>query len=98
MSNYELHPRARAELLEAGRRYRAEAASVAQDFQSEVRWAVNFILTYPEASPLVRPKGIRRRVLRKFPYSLYYSIKPDLILILAVAHQSRRPGYWVNRL
>ncbi len=58
-----------------------------------------FILTYPEASPVVHPKGIRRKVLRKFPYNLHYtcSIKSDLIVILAVAHQSRRPLYWINR-
>lgn len=40
---------------------------------------------------------IRRFVLRKFPYSIIYSIEPDCVMILAVAHQRREPGYWRER-
>ena len=40
---------------------------------------------------------IRKRVLRKFHYSLIYTIEKNRVLILAVAHHSRRPGYWVGR-
>ena len=36
--------------------------------------------------------------LRKFRFSLLYSIEKDSLLILAVAHHSRRPRYWVHRV
>ncbi len=42
--------------------------------------------------------GVRRIVLAKFPYSLAYLIFENEIRVLAVAHASRRPGYWVVRL
>jgi plasmid stabilization system protein ParE len=40
---------------------------------------------------------IRRFLLRKFPYLVIYEIHPDLVEVLAVAHASRMPDYWVDR-
>jgi toxin ParE1/3/4 len=39
----------------------------------------------------------RRVLLKKFPFSVIYRPEPDGIVIFAVAHQSRRPGYWRGR-
>ena len=47
---------------------------------------------------MVHRRGVRRKVLRRFPYNLYYVIASDMIRILAVGHQSRRPRYWTDRL
>ena len=41
---------------------------------------------------------MRRCLLRVFPYSLLYTIESDFILIVAVMHGKRRPGYWRYRL
>ncbi len=40
----------------------------------------------------------RRYLLPKFPYSIVYSIEPDHIRIIAIAHNKRKPGYWSNRV
>lgn len=40
---------------------------------------------------------MRRRLVRRFPYAVLYSISPDLIRILAVMHSRRRPMYWIER-
>lgn len=40
----------------------------------------------------------RRYLLQKFPYSIFYSIEPDHIRIVAVAHNKCRPGYWSKRV
>jgi len=37
-------------------------------------------------------------VLRQFPYSLFFIIENDTVVIVAVAHHKRRPGYWLPRL
>lgn len=42
--------------------------------------------------------GVRGYVMDRFPYTIYYVIRPDLILVVAISHQSRRPGYWRKRL
>jgi len=54
------------------------------------------LLAYPEAAPVVRGT-VRRKLLRRFPYSLLYTLRPGEIRILAVMHQSRRPFYWWGR-
>jgi plasmid stabilization system protein ParE len=54
------------------------------------------LLAHPEAAPVARGT-IRRKLLRRFSYSLLYTLRPDEIRILAVMHQSRRPFYWSGR-
>jgi hypothetical protein len=39
----------------------------------------------------------RRILLDRFPYSVIYRASADEILIIAVAHLRRRPGYWRHR-
>lgn len=97
MTKYRFHRDARAELIEAGRYYRAKGPWVQEDFEEEVDRAIQFILAHPEACPVISPGGVRHKVLSRFRYSLVYKIQPDRIRILAVAHHKRRPGYWANR-
>jgi plasmid stabilization system protein ParE len=40
----------------------------------------------------------RGYVLDRFPYTIHYVIRPDRIVVVAISHQSRRPGYWRKRL
>lgn len=44
----------------------------------------------------MRP-NVRRRLLRRFPYSILYTVDRDEVVILALAHQKRRPAYWHSR-
>lgn len=41
---------------------------------------------------------IRRFLVRRFPYGILYTIEADHILILAIMHLSREPGYWRHRV
>jgi plasmid stabilization system protein ParE len=54
------------------------------------------ISEFPDAAPVIRGQ-IRKKLIAKFPYSVIYSVHPDEIRILAVAHQKRRPFYWRSR-
>ena len=51
---------------------------------------------YPEIGEEVRP-GIRKILLRRFPYKLIYSLTVDAVYIIAVAHGHREPDYWLGR-
>lgn len=42
--------------------------------------------------------SIRRRKVDVFPYRVVYFVRDDELLIVAFAHQSRRPGYWKQRI
>ncbi len=51
--------------------------------------------------PLLHPileDNVRVKLLNPFPYSLLYSVEESEILVIALAHQKRRPGYWRDRL
>ena len=95
--NFEFLPEGDEEFREASRYYENEAPGVGLAFITEVHRAIAIVIAHPLAAPKVRGT-IRSKVLFHFPYSLLYSIEADLILIVAVAHQKRRPTYWRSRL
>jgi hypothetical protein len=67
------------------------------DCCTEVISAVEYIEEFPELAALGE-HSVRRKVLARFPYSILYIIQQGELIILAVAHQSRRPNYWIDRL
>lgn len=90
-------PEAEKEFREAARYYENEASGVGLAFIIEVHKAIDAIVANPLASPEVRG-SIRKKVLNHFPYNMLYSIEPNLVVVVAVAHQKRRPTYWRRRL
>jgi toxin ParE1/3/4 len=54
-------------------------------------------LTLPRSEHYRGPRDIRRCPVDDFPYQLIFEIRPDELVVLAVAHGSRRPGYWARR-
>lgn len=95
--NAELDPAAEQEFIESIHRYLVEAGPLrADDFDNEVKRVVDLLLILPKlGTPGAR--GTRSIPLRRYPYSLHYRLERDVIRILAVAHHSRRPGYWARR-
>ncbi|MEO0249066.1 MAG: type II toxin-antitoxin system RelE/ParE family toxin [candidate division WOR-3 bacterium] len=91
-----IHEAAEAELNEAADFYDLESPGLGSVFIDEMQRAIGRISEFPEAAPLVRGR-VRKKPMAKFPYSLVYSVRPDEIRILAVAHQKRRPFYWRGR-
>lgn len=90
-------PEADEEFREAARYYESEAAGVGLSFVAAVHKAVDEIAEFPLATQVQRA-DIRKKVLRHFSYNLFYAIEADAIVIVAVAHQRKRPNYWRARL
>ena len=44
-----------------------------------------------------KAKGVRRLILHKFPFSIIVHELPTTLVIVALAHHSRKPGYWKPR-
>ena len=84
------------ELEDATHFYELEYKMLGQRFKEEVRQAAIRISRYPKAWTIERGE-IRKCLLHKFPYKLLYSIENDHIFIIAVAHQHRKPSYWIDR-
>jgi hypothetical protein len=76
--------------------YESESSGLGEAFLHEIDRCIQTILEYPEAAPIIAG-SVRRRLMRRFPYALLYSIQPAQIRILAVMNLRRRPFYWIGR-
>jgi plasmid stabilization system protein ParE len=92
-----LHPEARAELREARRWYYERSPLSATAFAHVIEHAVSQIAKGPTLYPLA-DHGTRKLVLQRFPFNIFYRPDEGEVVIVAVAHQKRRPGYWSRRL
>lgn len=96
MTDVRFHSEADQELLEAQTWYEKRSEVAAQAFALEIDGAINRISMAPLRYPQGR-RGERRFVLDRFPYTILYRVRADHVFVTAVAHQSRRPGYWRHR-
>lgn len=91
------HPDARREMRQARDFYDLERKGLGDEFVDAVERTIGNIVANPESSPAVL-RHIRKRVVTRFPYAIIYAVREDDIFISAVAHDSRRPFYWQDRL
>lgn len=90
-------PPAEREFHRAVRWYAAERPGVDIDFTEAVYLAVQHATEFPDhGSPDLY--GTRKMVLQRFPYDVSYIQRGEGVYIIAVAHHSRKPGYWRRRL
>jgi plasmid stabilization system protein ParE len=90
------HEAAEEELLNEIGYLESKVRGLGRRFLTEVKKSERVISDFPESGDEIRP-GIRQRTLHTFRYSLVYSLEQHGVLILAVAHHRRRPGYWIGR-
>jgi toxin ParE1/3/4 len=98
VKRYRFHPEARIEVQSAAVWYRERSSEAARGFAEAVSEGIQSIRNHPEAWPTWRRPDVRRRVLRRYPYSIFYIVEDGVVVIVAIAHHKRRPGYWLGRL
>jgi len=94
-----VHRAAAAELEAAASWYEEQCVGLGADFVEEIRRVVGLIVESPREWP-VSPWDSRARSVRlaRFPYSVVFVEAPeDELVIVAVAHGRRKPGYWRAR-
>jgi hypothetical protein len=97
MTGYRFLSPAEEEMTEASVFYDAASSGLGGDFLDDVQQAIDRVRKYPHVGELVAG-GLRRQLLHRFPFSVIYSIEPDVILVISIAHHARRPGYWHSRV
>jgi plasmid stabilization system protein ParE len=91
------HPEARVDLKEGKSFYRRRSPLAAAAFVREIETALSRIVEAPRRYP-EDEHGTRELVLPwRFPYTVVYRIGDNSIAIVAIAHQSKEPGYWHHR-
>lgn len=90
-------PAARKEFAEAARWYAAEAGPLhATDFRNEVHRTLSLLSDHP-AMGTPAGSNTRRMAIHRYPYFIVYRVHAGRLHVLALAHHSRRPGYWAGR-
>lgn len=88
-------PSALAEAEEAVRWYAQRSPAARSGFVAELDRAIALITEAPLRWPSYEA-GTRRLVLRQFPFAIVYRVLVESVVIVAIAHTSRRPGYWMR--
>jgi toxin ParE1/3/4 len=86
------------EFREAVRWYEARRAGLGGEFFDAVAATLSLIETNPAIGTTISADGHTRRALvTKFPYQVVHRLRSSGIVVVAIAHLKRRPGYWKNR-
>jgi plasmid stabilization system protein ParE len=91
------HADAEEELRRAAESYESRSEGLGIRFLDDVEQGLAAIAESPLRWPVLSGQ-IRRYILRPFPYGLLYRELPHQVLVLAVMHLHREPGYWKSRL
>ncbi|MCX7084964.1 MAG: type II toxin-antitoxin system RelE/ParE family toxin [Methylococcales bacterium] len=87
---------AEKELDDAFEWYEVQQKQLGKQFINELEAAIKRIIAYPEYNTLIDSE-IRRCLIKRFPYGIFYKVNSEQIVIIAVAHLHRKPNYWVGR-
>lgn len=102
MRSLRIHEAAAEEAAEAAAWYEAQRPGLGADFEKAVNAAFDVleqdVVPLTNVPGLAGSRGIKRLLLRRFPYAIVVQQRGEEIIVVAVAHQARRPGYWRDRV
>jgi toxin ParE1/3/4 len=92
-----IRPEAEFDLAEAYGWYETQLPGLGSQFLLSVDAALASIQRTPELYPVIH-KNVRRSLIRRFPYGVFYVAEQDRIVVLAVLHARRDPRSWEDRV
>ena len=96
--NFFFHPESLHEYTESTRYYAEISPVLAGAFATQIENGINQILLHPQAWQVLG-EDVRRFLVQRFPFGIYYTIEDNnSIVVQAVMHLSRKPGYWKARM
>ncbi len=90
------HPDVQGEIDDAYRWYEQQQPGLGDDFLVAVDEVLNRISQMPEIHQVIW-RDVRRGLLRRFPYGVFYRVHPDRVEVIAVQHGRRDPSRWQSR-
>ena len=93
-----VRPEAEAEVQQAFDWYEEQSKGLGLEFLRSIEACLSGITRNPFAYKVVKIPSVRRAVVRRFPYSLFYLVDDDVIVVIAVFNVKRRPKDWLRRL
>ncbi|MFA6062965.1 MAG: type II toxin-antitoxin system RelE/ParE family toxin [Gallionella sp.] len=88
---------ARREFDDAGDWYEKERTGLGLEFFAAIEHLLKLIADKPEQFPVLF-RDTRKAVVKRFPYCIYFRLKHQHVVVLAVFHSSRNPSIWQSRI
>ena len=76
--------------------YESQEPDLGEEFLKSLRQRLEAIRSFPESCQIIY-RDVRRAVVSRFPYLIFYVVQPTRVIVLAVLHQSRNPANWPRR-
>ncbi len=98
MSNYKIiiNPFAELDILDARDWYNDQKENLGSEFILEIKHTIEKIEINPLQFPEVK-KDIRRALVNRFPYIIFFTVYEPVVNIFALFHTSRNPKVWKSR-
>ena len=96
MKPIEFRAAAQNDVDEAFEWYESQRNGLGEEFREKLREAIQRIESNPNQYQVVY-RDLRRALLERFPYGLFYREMPTAIVVVACFHTSRNPGRWARR-
>lgn len=90
------HPQVKLEVHDSLLWYNEKSEGLGDSFLLELEQANHILQEAPTVWPKAKGK-IYKYNLKRFPFIIYYKVTQNTVFVYAVAHASRRPGYWLSR-
>lgn len=91
-----LQPEAEADVSDAAWWYESQRSGLGSEFLDEVLRTLSSISEYPDLYPRISG-DVRRALIRRFPFGVFYVVDESEVVVLAVMHGRRAPARWKNR-
>ena len=92
-----LLPETNADIAEAFQYYEDQAEGLGAEFLAAVESCLNSLDQFPARNAL-QYKQVRRALLRRFPYGVFYRVERETVTVIACVHTSRNPRHWKKRV
>ena len=91
-----LCPRAERDVQSTFEWYESQRPGLGEEFLVSLRERLEMVRSFPEAFPVIY-RDVRRAVVSRFPYLVFYTVRPTRVAVIAIVHQSRDPAIWPRR-
>ena len=96
--SYFFHPAAEAEHLESVAYFESKRPGLGASYLAEFERIIGTACEAPSRFPIEKRPDVRRIRMKQFPFTILFREAPGSVQVLAVAHNRRRPQYWLGRL
>lgn len=93
-----VRPEAEAEVRQAFEWYQKRSEGLGLEFLRAIEACLSGIVRNPFAYTIAKTPNVRRALIRRFPYALFYLVDDDAIVVIAVFNVKRQPIDWTHRV